>query len=225
MFKVKFTFSRKIKPRQKEEENIPLIFTYHPSIKCLSKIINKNLCLLYMNDEVKRVFSPAVMISFRSARKFSNYHVKLKSIPKYTKMKEKPENFTSLITQKVYKTNQWLNCYNKCSIYLLTCKKCFKQYVGETTEMFCKRWYNYKNNARKFFREVNCIQEHMLEHFQSPRLSSFVVGFCITFIDKADPFIPTKREDSKFHIKRNNNKVNSIETRHIIIAHLLPWSD
>ena len=88
--------------------------------------------------------------------------------------------------------------------------------------MFCKRWYNYKNNARKFFREVNCIQEHMLEHFQSPRLSSFVVGFCITFIDKADPFIPTKREDSKFHIKRNNNKVNSIETRHIIIAHLLP---
>lgn len=106
MFKVKFTFSRKIKPRQKEEEDIPLIFTYNPSIKCLSKIVNKNLYLLYMNDEVKRVFSPEVMISFRSARKFSNYHVKLKSIPKYTKMKEKPENFTSLITQKVYKTNQ-----------------------------------------------------------------------------------------------------------------------
>ena len=30
---------------------------------------------------------------------------------------------------------------------------------------------------------------------------------------------------TKFYIRRNNNKVDSIETRCIIIAHLLPYTD
>ena len=29
----------------------------------------------------------------------------------------------------------------------------------------------------------------------------------------------------KFYIRRNNNKIDSIETGRIVIAHLLPWSD
>ena len=34
--------------------------------------INKHLYLLYMNDEVKRVFTPKPMVSFRSSRKISS---------------------------------------------------------------------------------------------------------------------------------------------------------
>ena len=34
------------------------IFTYHPLLKSLSKIISKNLYLLYMDEGVKRVFTP-----------------------------------------------------------------------------------------------------------------------------------------------------------------------
>ena len=29
----------------------------------------------------------------------------------------------------------------------------------------------------------------------------------------------------KLYIRRNNKKVDSVETGHIVIAHLLPWSD
>ena len=115
-----------------------------------------------MNDEVKRVFSPKLMTSFRSARKFSNYLVRTEIYPierftgslkcskkccKVYEKEKKPENFTSSVTQKTYKTNHRLNCDDMCLIYFLTCKKCVKQYVVETTEMICKRWYNYKNNA------------------------------------------------------------------------------
>ena len=58
---------------------------------------------------------------------------------------------------------------------------------------FSKRWNNYKNNVRNFLRRESCIQQHLLEYFQSPGHTSFV-DLCITFIGKKDHFIPTKRE-------------------------------
>ena len=221
MLKVKFTFSRKTKPKKKEEEYIPLIFTYHPSLKYLSKIINKNLYLLHMNDEIKRVFSAEVIISFRSASKFSNYLVRDEI---YSKVHENERK-----TWKLYLLNYTKGIKKQLMIKLLQWVlnlsfdvwEMFQTVFAETTEIFCKWWYNYKSNARKFFRELNCIQEHMLEHFQSPHHNSFVEGFCITFIDTANPFLPTKHEDWKFYIRKNNKKDNSIETGLIIIAHLL----
>ena len=54
MSKVKFNFSKKINPKEKEEKGVPLVVTYHPSLNCLSKIIRDNLYLLYMNNEVKK---------------------------------------------------------------------------------------------------------------------------------------------------------------------------
>ena len=81
MLKVKFNFSKKINPKEKEEKSFALVVTYHPSLNCLSKIIRDNLHLLYMNDEVKSVFSSKPVISFRSARKLSSYLVKTKLYP------------------------------------------------------------------------------------------------------------------------------------------------
>ena len=37
------------------------------------------------------------------------------------------------------------------------------------------------------------MQQHSLEHFQSPGHTAFVEDVCITFIDTAYPFTPTKR--------------------------------
>ena len=41
-------------PKEKEEEVVPLVVTYHPSLNSLNKIIRDNLYLLYMNDDVKK---------------------------------------------------------------------------------------------------------------------------------------------------------------------------
>ena len=60
---------------------MPLVVTYHLKWKSLSKIINGNLYLLYMNDEVKKTFTPSPMISFRSSRKISNYIIGAKLYP------------------------------------------------------------------------------------------------------------------------------------------------
>ena len=44
------------------------------------------------------------------------------------------EEFTSLTTKKTYKINLSFDCNNKCLIYLLSCRSCGKQYVGNTTD-------------------------------------------------------------------------------------------
>ena len=153
MSKVKFNFSNKINPKENEEKGVRLVVTFHPSLNYLSKIIRGNLHLLHMNDEVKKVFSPKTLISFRSARKLSSYIVRAKLYPiertvgsfKCTKKRcevcEKihiTDSFTSSVTQNTYKINHKLNCDDECLIYLMTCKQCWEQY-GETTDAFRKR--------------------------------------------------------------------------------------
>ena len=64
----------------KTEKGIPVAVTYHSSLKILQKIIDKNLHLLYMNEEVKKAFTPKSMISCRSSYKISNYLVTLNYI-------------------------------------------------------------------------------------------------------------------------------------------------
>ena len=74
--KVKFSgYTRKNK---REKKGISFVITYHPSLKNIGSIINQNVYILYMNEDVKRVFTPAPMISFRSARKLYSYSVRAK---------------------------------------------------------------------------------------------------------------------------------------------------
>ena len=81
MKKVKFNHSHFI-GKHNSKKGIPLVVTYHPLLKSLSKIISKNcLHLLYKDEEVKRVFTPGTMISFRSPKKVSSYLVRAKLYP------------------------------------------------------------------------------------------------------------------------------------------------
>ena len=77
MFKVKFNFSRKIQLKEKEQKSVPLIVIYQPSLTCQSKIVREKIYLLHTNDEIKQVLFTKLM-SFRSAKKLSNYLVRAK---------------------------------------------------------------------------------------------------------------------------------------------------
>ena len=115
-----------------------------------------------MSSEVKAVFPPGPMVSFRSAR---NYFVRAKLYPlvrfvgsrKWKKCKvctnvAETDTFSSTVTGETFQRNHKLNCDDQCLVYLLKCKICKKQYVGETTNAFHLRWNSYKDNDRKFQR-------------------------------------------------------------------------
>ena len=63
------------------KKRFPLVIAYHPLLKSLSKIINKTLHLLYMDEEAKRIFVPGQVVSFRSSRTLSSYRARAKLFP------------------------------------------------------------------------------------------------------------------------------------------------
>ena len=81
MKKVKLASKNRNTKRGKSLKAVPFVMTYHPKLKSMKKVILKYLDLLYMDNEVKRVFTPKPMISFRSARKLSSYLVRAKLYP------------------------------------------------------------------------------------------------------------------------------------------------
>ena len=84
------------------------------------------------------------------------------------------------------------------------------------------------------FETVQTFHTFQTDHFSTswiileiPKVSSkFYLS--ISFLEwKKVVFLISDRfiRSRKFYVRRNNNKVDSIETRRIVIAHLLPWSD
>ena len=145
MNKVKFSGHWDKNKAKEKSKGVPLVITFHPLLKNVGNIIHTNLYLLYTDQEAQRVFTPGPIITFRSTRKLSSYLVRAKLYPLertagsckcYGKRCEVCENvtetwtFTSTGTQNTYKINHQFNCSEKCLVYLLTCNKCFKQYVG-----------------------------------------------------------------------------------------------
>ena len=152
------------KPYSKRGKDIPFVATYHPILQALNDIIKGNLNWLYAGNEVKNLFSPGHMVSFRGARKLSSYFVRAKVYPLEHKVRSchcskkwcqvclnvtETGSFTSTSTNKASKINHLFNCTEKCIVYLLTCGVCLKQYLGQTVDEFQNRWNNYKFIDRK----------------------------------------------------------------------------
>ena len=190
-------------------KGIPFVVTYHPLLKDLAGVIRKHLYILYLNKEVKEIFTPGPIVSFREARKFGSYLVRAKLYPLERsaglfKCNDKrcqvclnvteTKTFPSNVTKKKYKINHKFNCNDKYLIYLLTCNKCMLQYVGKTVGEFRLRWNNYKMNDRNFLKGQTCMQQHLYEHFASEGHCSFLEDVTITFIDKTDPKDPNQRK-------------------------------
>ena len=91
-----------------------------------------------MDKDVKRVFTPKRMISFRSARKLSSYLVRAKLYPTERTAGSfkcggkscevcinvnETSTFTSTVTEETYIINHRFDCNERCLVYLSTCNK------------------------------------------------------------------------------------------------------
>ena len=117
----------------RKETCISLIVTHHPRFHNLSTIIRKYFTFLYAEEKVKRVFTPAPFVSFRSGYSLRNHLVRAKVYPLIREkgtfcckksrcetccnMKQ-TDTFESFVTKKVCKINHSFNCDSKCLIYL-----------------------------------------------------------------------------------------------------------
>ena len=86
-----------------------------------------------MDNEVKRVFTPKPMISFRNARKLRSYSVRAKLYP--------TERIVGSYKCSGKRCEVCINV-NETSTFTST-------YVGQTIDQFRSRWKNYKSDSRK----------------------------------------------------------------------------
>ena len=179
---------------------VSLVVTHNQAFNNLSQVTRKNIQLLYADEQVKKVFSPAPFVSIRSARNLISYLLKSKIYPLERKVSSakckskrclvclnvsETDAFQSFQTKEQCKINQVnckLNCNDKYLIYLLSCKICGLQYVGSTTDKFRLRWNNYKENNRKAKRGEEHMQPLVFEHFSSNDHKGFFIIIIIIII-------------------------------------------
>ena len=221
-------FSESSRRTNKRDKGVCLVATYHPLLQNIGRIFHRHLDLLYTDQEVERVFTPRPMASFRSARKIGSYLVRAKLYPLerrvgsfkcggrrcqvYLNITE-TETFTGTSTNQTYKINHEFNCNESSLIYLLTCKICRKQCVGQIVDIFHSRCN--RSNDIKYLVGEPCMQEHIFKHFNSEGHTGFLQNVSGTFIDKTDSQNPEKIENYwiqtlKTMVLRGLNILNSV---------------
>ena len=196
-------------------ENVtPLVVTYHPAFTNLSTILRKHFHVLQITEGTKRVFSSAPFVSFRNPKTLRNSLVRAK-LPKLEIRKGtfrcknsrcevclnlvETNEFIRSSDGKIFKINYELGCNSTCLIYLMTCKICKKQLVGECTTRWRDRWNNYRDNGRKALDNKPHLQAEVHAHFKLPGHTTMETDVDVILIDKTDSMFPKKRE--KFWIR------------------------
>ena len=197
----KVVFGRDQSVKRNLESGILFVTTYHPKVKELGKMIRDLLPFLYTDGEVQKVFSPPPIVCYKNVRKIKDYIVRSKSYPVERKVGCQGcgssrcqacksisiiEEFTSFTTKKTYSINHSFDCNNKCLIYLLCCKSCGKQHVGNTTDHFRSRWNIYKSDARKTESDdiENVTQKFLKSHFLQHNHQGFLKDVEVQLTDK-----------------------------------------
>ena len=193
----KICFYKQGKTCKKVEKGVPFVVTYHPLLNKLTSIIYRNFYMLYINQEVKNFFTLGPIVPFKNARKISSYLVRAQLYPLERKVASEKFGVKLLrtATGKRFKINHKLKCEDNSLIYLLTCRCCGKQYVGETIDEYPLRWNSYKSNDWKNARNETCMQGNLFEHFKSESHSGLLGNVSITLIDKTDGKDPKKKKN------------------------------
>ena len=98
---------------------------------------------------------------------------------------------TSTSTNQTFKMNHEFNCSESSLIYLLMCRVCRKQYVGQTADTLRSRWNNCKSNDRML---IIPVCKNIFEHFNSEGHTGFLQNVSVTFNDKTDSQNPEKEK-------------------------------
>ena len=150
--------------RQKQtNKRVPFTVTFHPSLSNLSSVLSKHLPKLYSSDKMKKAFPEPPMVSFRRPKNLKDNLVRSKLNTESSggsfetcsdrrcqlcRSNTTTSEFVSSVTGLKYVIRGSLSCKSKNVIYLITCKKCGKQYVGETGDPLNIRINNHRSSIR-----------------------------------------------------------------------------
>ena len=142
------TSTMKRKDKNTQNKRIPLVATYHPGLPNLHGIIRKYFNILHSSERCKRAIPELPIVAFRRPKNLRDRLVRAKLKSEQSKPRgffkcndnrcftcpftENTESVTCTNTSIAYQIKQHITCKSYNVIYLITCKRCQKQYIGKT---------------------------------------------------------------------------------------------
>ncbi|XP_053377373.1 uncharacterized protein LOC123529459 [Mercenaria mercenaria] len=163
--------------RQNTDDIIPFVCIYNPSLPNIGQILNKYWGLFELSEKssVRILVKCKPIIAYKRPTNLSDIlvHSSLMSsdvnggVLKCNRTRcshcaniTESVQFTSSQTLKTYDVKENLNCMSENVIYLITCKKCKLQYVGQTHQKCSQRMNSHKFDIRHFPDTPTNVSEH-----------------------------------------------------------------
>ena len=181
-----------LKKREKQYNNdsLTLVLTYHTALNKVQEILKKAHRHTIRSPRLSAVLTSPPQIAFRNPKTLEDHLVRSKSKIRDSNDEENriykcgnincdicnilylSNEFQSTVTERRYHISFKFD-YNSINvIYLLTCKRCRKQYVGSTVAKFRLRFNQYKSNIKLYGEGKRGFkQEKLIEHFFCPNHS------------------------------------------------------
>ena len=184
--------------RPKEESTdtaTPFVMTYHPELPKVKEIVNKHWSIIDSSERLKKVFPKKPVMAYRRPKSLRDLLVKARlpqdPMDNTPPGESKPCGGRACSCCKVMtptqvakssngapvKLKHQTNCKSKNVVYLITCTKCNKQYIGETGQPLHKRI----NGHRSDWKHRRFQRAPVAEHFTLPGhdFNSHVVLCCL----------------------------------------------
>ena len=170
---------------------VPYVITYNPSLPNIGEIINKywGLLALSQKSSVKYVFQHKPILAFKRPRNLADIltHSKLNFNQSHTgsvsackrrrcthcKSINESNEFVCSNTNETFSLNSDFDCTSENVIYLITCKKCHTQYVGQTHQKVSKRMNSHRFDIFHYPDNFTNVSMHFNENGHTPNDFSF----------------------------------------------------
>ena len=167
-----------LQPRSNQDKSarILLVVTYHPISQNIQSITRRHPSTLHTSERLREALPLLPLIAFHRPK---NLMYLLVRATLTTNNQEPPGNrpcgatgcktcpvmmasdeFTSHTTGLVYKMNFTTSCKSSHIIYLITCRRCGQQYLGETGQPLHGRVNNHRFNITHGRIEESPVAEH-----------------------------------------------------------------
>ena len=155
------------KTAKAKKKVFPFVINYNPRLPNVNQIIRRNLHLLNSNSQLQETFpNNSIFPAYRRGKNLKEIlapskfktHSNNESLHGCTKCNKRCDlcknyfaescSFKSSATSRYSSIKQNVTCTTRNAIYLATCIKCDKQYVGSTKTEFKVRFRNHKSDMK-----------------------------------------------------------------------------
>ena len=168
------------RPRRPALERIPLVVTYRPGLTKLSSIVRKHLPTLHISDKLRKAIPNPPLVAYRRPPNLRDLlvraEVKTPTPPtlgdnapcgsrrcKTCPLIKHTNTFTSNTTGRRYTIRNQFTCKTKNIVYMISCNKCNKQYVGETENALHIRMNGHRSDIT-----TKKLDKPVAAHFNQP---------------------------------------------------------